>query len=164
MARRKRALAPERRFRVGRFLKTCGRTTCRGAARYRASAPAASRSARMLDRIASFLAAVALGTGLASPPTPALAQDKTITVFAAAPAGAAVRARNAPRAAGESPGGGPAANPNSPMTKTGRAAPRVAGGGGPPRGFFYEPAARAGPNGKTSAFFPAASPPPIVYP
>ena len=36
----------------------------------------------MLDRIASFLAAVALGMGLASPLTPALAQDKTI--FAAA--------------------------------------------------------------------------------
>src|SRR2546430_11015584 len=39
----------------------------------------------MLDRIpAAFLAAVALGIGLASPLTPALAQDKTITVFAAA--------------------------------------------------------------------------------
>src|SRR6201984_992179 len=38
----------------------------------------------MLDRIRMFLAAVALGIGLASPLTPALAQDKTITVFAAA--------------------------------------------------------------------------------
>jgi molybdate transport system substrate-binding protein len=38
----------------------------------------------MLDRIRMFLAAVALGIGLAGPLTPALAQDKTITVFAAA--------------------------------------------------------------------------------
>ena len=38
----------------------------------------------MLDRIRMFLAAVALGIALASPLTPALAQDKTITVFAAA--------------------------------------------------------------------------------
>ena len=38
----------------------------------------------MLDRIRIFLAAVALGIGLASPLTPALAQDRTITVFAAA--------------------------------------------------------------------------------
>src|SRR5262249_4693177 len=38
----------------------------------------------MLDRITAFLAAVALGMGLARPLTPALAQDKTITVFAAA--------------------------------------------------------------------------------
>src|SRR5260221_9032203 len=38
----------------------------------------------MLDRTRMCLAAVALGIGLASPPTPALAQDKTITVFAAA--------------------------------------------------------------------------------
>ena len=38
----------------------------------------------MLDRIRMFLAAVALAIGLASPLTPALAQDKTITVFAAA--------------------------------------------------------------------------------
>src|SRR5262245_29809106 len=36
----------------------------------------------MPDRILMFLAALALGMGLASPP--ALAQDKTITVFAAA--------------------------------------------------------------------------------
>src|ERR1700758_5747133 len=38
----------------------------------------------MLDRIRMFLTAVALGIGLASPLSPALAQDKTITVFAAA--------------------------------------------------------------------------------
>jgi molybdate transport system substrate-binding protein len=38
----------------------------------------------MRDRTLKFLAAVALGIGLASPLTPALAQDKTITVFAAA--------------------------------------------------------------------------------
>jgi len=38
----------------------------------------------MLDRTLKFLAAVALGIGLASPLIPALAQDKTITVFAAA--------------------------------------------------------------------------------
>src|SRR5262249_17937835 len=62
----------------------CGRTTCRSAARHRAGAPDASRSARMLDRTLTFLAAVALGIGLASPLSSALAQDKTITVFAAA--------------------------------------------------------------------------------
>src|SRR5262245_11397314 len=38
----------------------------------------------MPDRTLMFLSALALGVGLASPPTPALAQDKTITVFAAA--------------------------------------------------------------------------------
>jgi molybdate transport system substrate-binding protein len=38
----------------------------------------------MLDRTLPFLAAVALGIGLASPLTPALAQEKTVTVFAAA--------------------------------------------------------------------------------
>jgi molybdate transport system substrate-binding protein len=38
----------------------------------------------MLDRTLMFLTAVALGMALASPPSPALAQDKTITVFAAA--------------------------------------------------------------------------------
>jgi len=38
----------------------------------------------MLDRTLKFLAAAALGVALTSPPTPALAQDKTITVFAAA--------------------------------------------------------------------------------
>src|SRR5262249_23701009 len=63
---------------------TCGRTTCRSAARRRAGVPAASRSARMRNRTLMLLAAVALGIGLASPLTPVLAQDKTITVFAAA--------------------------------------------------------------------------------
>ena len=38
----------------------------------------------MRNRTLKFLAAVALGMGLASPLTAALAQDKTITVFAAA--------------------------------------------------------------------------------
>ena len=38
----------------------------------------------MRNRTLMFLAAVALGIGLASPLTPVLAQDKTITVFAAA--------------------------------------------------------------------------------
>jgi len=38
----------------------------------------------MLDRTLKFLAAAALGMGLASPLSSALAQDKTITVFAAA--------------------------------------------------------------------------------
>ena len=38
----------------------------------------------MLDRTLMFIAAVALGMGMASPLSPALAQDKTITVFAAA--------------------------------------------------------------------------------
>ena len=38
----------------------------------------------MLDSTLTFLAAVALGMGLATPLSPALAQDKTITVFAAA--------------------------------------------------------------------------------
>jgi molybdate transport system substrate-binding protein len=38
----------------------------------------------MLNRTLKFLTAVALGIGLASPLSPALAQDKTITVFAAA--------------------------------------------------------------------------------
>src|SRR6516162_4392894 len=38
----------------------------------------------MRNRILMFLAAAALGMGLARPPTAALAQDKTITVFAAA--------------------------------------------------------------------------------
>jgi molybdate transport system substrate-binding protein len=38
----------------------------------------------MLDRTLMFLTAVALGVGLAGLPSPALAQDKTITVFAAA--------------------------------------------------------------------------------
>jgi molybdate transport system substrate-binding protein len=38
----------------------------------------------MPDRMTAFLAAVALATGIASPPSPALAQEKTITVFAAA--------------------------------------------------------------------------------
>src|SRR5215813_4054448 len=47
-------------------------------------APAAARSARMPDRITAFLTVTVLGMALASPPTPALAQDKTITVFAAA--------------------------------------------------------------------------------
>src|SRR5262249_54124619 len=63
---------------------TCGGTRCRSAARHRAGAAAASRSARMRNRTLPFLAAVALGIALARPPTPALAQDKTITVFAAA--------------------------------------------------------------------------------
>src|SRR5262249_53041704 len=83
MARRKRAFAPERRFRVGRFLTNLWPDLLpeRGAA---SRAPDVSRSARMLDRIRMCLAAVALGMGLASPPTPALAQDKTITIFAAA--------------------------------------------------------------------------------
>src|SRR5262249_42385945 len=38
----------------------------------------------MRNRTLMFLAAAALGMGLASPPTAALAQDRTITVFAAA--------------------------------------------------------------------------------
>ena len=38
----------------------------------------------MPDRITAFLTVTVLGMALASPPTPALAQDKTITVFAAA--------------------------------------------------------------------------------
>jgi molybdate transport system substrate-binding protein len=38
----------------------------------------------MLDRVIAFLTTVVLGVALTSPPTPALAQDKTITVFAAA--------------------------------------------------------------------------------
>src|SRR5262245_37215940 len=38
----------------------------------------------MRNRILMFLAAAALGMGLASPPTAVVAQDKTITVFAAA--------------------------------------------------------------------------------
>jgi molybdate transport system substrate-binding protein len=38
----------------------------------------------MLNRVTAFLAAVALAVGTASPPSPALAQEKTITVFAAA--------------------------------------------------------------------------------
>src|SRR5262244_1615989 len=38
----------------------------------------------MRNRTIMFLAAVALGIGLASPLTPVLAQDKTIAVFAAA--------------------------------------------------------------------------------
>jgi molybdate transport system substrate-binding protein len=38
----------------------------------------------MLNRTLKFLAAAVLGIGLASPPTAALAQDKIITVFAAA--------------------------------------------------------------------------------
>src|SRR5262249_14715245 len=38
----------------------------------------------MLDRINAFLTAAALGVALASPLSPALAQDNTITVFAAA--------------------------------------------------------------------------------
>src|SRR5262249_35790666 len=45
------------------FRETCGRTTCRSAARYRAGAPAAARSARMPDRTLMFLAALALGVG-----------------------------------------------------------------------------------------------------
>jgi molybdate transport system substrate-binding protein len=38
----------------------------------------------MLDRMTACFTAIALAIGLASPPTPALAQEKTITVFAAA--------------------------------------------------------------------------------
>jgi molybdate transport system substrate-binding protein len=38
----------------------------------------------MLNRMIAFLAAVALAVGTATPPSPALAQEKTITVFAAA--------------------------------------------------------------------------------
>src|SRR6516162_3461502 len=84
MARRKRAFAPERRFRVGRFLTDLWPDLLpeRGAAsRARAGR---FKECQMLDRIRIFLAAVALGIGVASPLTPALAQDKTITVFAAA--------------------------------------------------------------------------------
>src|SRR5262245_60988776 len=84
MARRKRAAAPERRFRVGRFLTNLwpDHVPERGAVITRARRKLL-RSARMRNRALMFLAA-ALGMGLASPPTAALAQDKTITVFAAA--------------------------------------------------------------------------------
>jgi molybdate transport system substrate-binding protein len=83
MARRKRASAPEWRFRVGRFLTNLWphHLPERGAL---SRAPDASRSARMLDRITALLTATVLGVGLASPLSPTLAQDKTITVFAAA--------------------------------------------------------------------------------
>src|SRR5262245_5659802 len=75
--------APERRFRIGCFPtnESC-RTTARGA--FARSRPAPQRSARMLSRMSSFFTAVALVIATATPLTGALAQESTITVFAAA--------------------------------------------------------------------------------
>jgi molybdate transport system substrate-binding protein len=74
-------LAPERRFRIGRFPTN---EFCRTTARIRAVAPGAAKERRMLDRMTSFFTAVALVMATANSLTGALAQERTLTVFAAA--------------------------------------------------------------------------------
>jgi molybdate transport system substrate-binding protein len=83
-ARRKRAFAPERRFRVGRFLTNLWPDQLPERGAVPRGRDGSFKERRMLDRVIAFLTTVVLGVGLTSPPTPALAQDKTITVFAAA--------------------------------------------------------------------------------
>src|SRR5215813_3897598 len=76
-----RSAGPERRFRIGRFRRT---RSCRNTARLLASGCGRHcRSATMLNRRKALLAAMVAAVAAACSPS-AMAQDKPITVFAAA--------------------------------------------------------------------------------
>src|SRR5262249_42945183 len=73
--------APERRFRIGRHQPQA--RSCRIAARYPRAVSATIRSAMMFKPFKTFAAAMAVAAAV-SAPLPATAQEKTVTVFAAA--------------------------------------------------------------------------------